>query len=151
MVPGFVAVIREEGQLFGRHTLRVADTAGDGNHGGHIDSKGAEHRTALAHGALQPSDFVAFFQKGAIHLALAPDHFTQCMSEFIGRTQPGISIIADINKAAFRTQSASRANAHPGSNAGTMIGIQNLSHPRDVHGGIATIFKFKLFGSTFQF
>jgi hypothetical protein len=129
----------------------VADAAGDGDHGGDVDSKGAVHRTALAHGALQPSDFVAFFQKGTIHVAFAPDHFPQGVSEFIGRTQPGISIIADIDKAAFGTQSASGANAHPGSNTGTMIGIQYLSHPVYIHRRIGIIFKFKLFGSTFQF
>ena len=129
----------------------MADAAGDGDHSGDIDPEGAIHRAALAHGALQPCDFVAFFQKGAIHFTLAPDHLTQGVSEFIGRAQAGISIIADIDKAAFRTQPAAGANAHPGSNAGAIVGIQYLTHPVHIHGGIRIIFKFKFLFSGFQF
>jgi len=151
VVAGFVAMIRKEGQLFGRHPLRVADAAGYGDHGGDVDAKGTIHRTALAHGALQPSDFVAFFQKGAIHFAFAPDHLAQGVSEFIGRTQAGISIVGDIDKAAFRTQTAARANAYPGSNAGTMIGIQYPLHLCDIHGCIGIVLKLKFLLSTFQF
>lgn len=151
MVAGFVAMIRKKGQLFGRHPLRVANAAGYGDHGGDIDPKGTIHRTALAHGALQPGDFVAFFQKGAIHFTFAPDHFTQCVFEFIGRTQPGISIIGDIDKAAFRTQPASGANAQPASNAGTLIGIQYLTHPVHIYGRIRIAFEFKYLFSKFQF
>jgi hypothetical protein len=151
VVAGFVAMIRKEGQLFGRHPLRVADAAGYGDHGGDVDAKGTIHRTALAHGALQPSDFVAFFQKGTIHFTFAPDHLAQGVSEFIGRTQAGISIIGDIDKAAFRTQPASGANAHPGSNAGTMIGIQYLTHPVHIYGRICIVFKVKLLFSSFQY
>jgi len=143
-------MIRKEGQLFGRHPLRVADAAGDGDHGGDVDPEGTIHRTTLAQGALQPCDFVAFFQKGVIHFALAPNHFTQCVSEFIGRTQAGISIIADIHKAAFRAQPAAGANAHPGSNAGAMIGIQYLTHPIHIHRCIAITFEFKFLFSNFQ-
>jgi hypothetical protein len=144
-------MIRKEGQLFGRYSLRVANAAGDGDHGGNVDPKWTIHRTALAHSALQPCDFVAFFQKGAVHFALAPNHFTQCASEFIGRTQAGISIIADIHKAAFRTQPAAGANAYPASNAGAIIGIQYLTHPFDIYGRIRSIFKLKFLLITFQF
>jgi hypothetical protein len=73
------------------------------------------------------------------------------VSEFIGRTQAGISIIADIHKAAFRTQPAAGANAHPGSNAGAMIGIQYLTHPVRIHRCIGITFEFKFLFSTFQF
>jgi hypothetical protein len=128
----------------------VADTAGDGDHGGDVDPKGTIHRTALAHGALQPCDFIAFFQKSAIHYAIAPNHFTECVSEFIGRAQAGISIIADIDKAAFRAQPAAGANAQPGSNAGAMIGTQYLTHPAHIYGRICIAFKFKFFFSTFH-
>jgi hypothetical protein len=65
------------------------------------------------------------------------------MSEFIGRAQPGISIIADIDKAAFGTQSASRANAHPGSNAGTIVGGQYSAHLGDVNGCIGIVLNLK--------
>ena len=36
-------------------------------------SKILEVEIALAHGALQPGDFVVFFQEGAIHFTFAPD------------------------------------------------------------------------------
>jgi hypothetical protein len=73
------------------------------------------------------------------------------VSEFIGRAQPGISIISDIYKATFRTQSASGANAHPGPNAGTIVNSQYPADFGDVHGGIGVVLKFKFLLNTFQF
>jgi len=91
------------------------------------------------------------FEKGAINFASAAKHFAQGVPEFIGGTQARISIVGDIDKAAFRAQATSRADAHPGSNTGTIVGIQYSTHLLHINRDIRVILKFKFFLNTFQF
>jgi hypothetical protein len=73
------------------------------------------------------------------------------VSEFIGRAQAGIAVIADIDEAAFRAQPAAGANAHPGSNAGTIVCSQYLTDAFDINRSIRIVLKLKFLLSPFQF
>jgi hypothetical protein len=58
------------------------------------------------------------------------------MPDLVSRTQAGIAIVGQVDEAALGAEAAARANAHPGPDAGSAVGVQNFARRMGVDGQI---------------